>query len=466
MIKSRNLSISSQPLANKLRVAFALMSVLPLLASFYLISIYVLPRFGLKPDVLIFILVSIFIAATGFFLVKEIVDRVVLVCTKAKLIASGETNHRLEVGREDEIGDLSDALNQITDRISNNMAELKTYGQRTAEINLEINKRVFILSNLMQVSSLISQGDKLENILKLTIEKCRLLFNSETAFLFIKEEHKDIFTVKALDGANPEGLYYFMNITLDLRDRLFNKLVNSSQPLIVDKENMLSREAESAFYEKFKLKSMLALPVRLRGKIAGILGVGSAANGTLYKKDDIDLLEVLAKQIAIAMENDFLSRRVDKLEIKDALTGLYNEVFIRSRLQEEIKRAIAYQRPCAFVLFSLNSFEEVHKRFGSLYAESALKKAGTLIRDSVSEVDRVARIGSNEFAVVLPEKNKRQAQGIAQDIRKKIELSFAGEDDADKQLKVSVGVSENPLDGVEALELIDKAKQVLNFSER
>jgi diguanylate cyclase (GGDEF)-like protein len=177
------------------------------------------------------------------------------------------------------------------------------------------------------------------------------------------------------------------------------------------------------------------------------------------------LLDIFAKQIAIGVENDFLLHRIEKLEIKDALTGLYNEMFIRSRLQEEIKRAIVYQRPCAFALLNVDNFEKFHRTFGLLRSEAALKKVASLVRDSVSEIDRVARFGDNDFAIVLPERNKRQALDLTEEIRRRIEVTFSSEQDPTCRITVSGGISENPLDGVESEELVAKAKASLAIAK-
>ena len=207
------------------------------------------------------------------------------------------------------------------------------------------------------------------------------------------------------------------------------------------------------------------MPVNLKGRLVGILGIGNKSETILYRKADRELLELFAKQIAIALENDILMQRVEKLEIKDALTGLYNKTFIHNRLQEEISRAIIYRRPCAFILLNIDNFQQFHENFGLLQAEVTLKKIASLIRDSFTEIDRVARVGDNEFAVVLPEKNKRQAQELAENIRKKIDSAFDKERDVFRRLTVSGGVSENPLDGVNAEELITQAKEALNSAK-
>jgi diguanylate cyclase (GGDEF)-like protein len=310
---------------------------------------------------------------------------------------------------------------------------------------------------------LISQSAKLEDVLKLITEKSRLLANSEVAYLLFRLEGQDDFSMKAVDGANTQEM---LNIHISPREEIFAKVINANKSLVIDKQNILPPATAMTFHEVFKLKNTLALPVYLKGRVVAILGIGNTKEAFLYRKEDMEILDIFVKQVTIAIENDILMHRVEKLEIKDTLTGLYNEPFIRNRLQEEIRRAIAYQRPCSFVLFDIDNFKEFYHSFGSLQTETALKKIASLFRDSVTEIDRVGRVGDDEFALILPEKNKRKAQQVAEDIRKKIEFSFSEEEDSRKRLTISGGVSENPLDGVEAEELISKAKELRSVAKK
>ncbi len=463
MTKERNISLASRGLKYKLNIAFYLMAILPLLVCVYLVSNYILPLIGLQFDIAAAIIISIVIALAGFYLIKEVFDRILSVSTEAKLIVAGDMSRRVAVVYKDEIGDLGEALNQLTQRIRGDMEELKGYSEKSTEINLEIHKRILILSNLLEISSLISRGDKLDNILKFTVEKSRSLANSDVAYLFIKDQESGTFSVKVRDGTDSEHL---LQIKFNNADKLFNKLIETSEPLIIDKENKLTQALEKTFYESFKLHSTLALPVNLNDEVVGILGIGNKGEAIVYRKDDKELLEFFTKQIVIAVKNDVLLQQLKELEVKDALTGLYNEAFINNRLEEEIKRAIIYRRPCSYVLFNIDNFRQFHDNFGLPQSDGALTKIASLILESVTEIDRVARSGDNEFALVLPEKNKRQAQEIAEEIRKKINFTFNKERDANRRLTVSGGISENPLDGVNSEELIVKAKEALNFAKR
>ncbi len=463
MNKSDKNAMSSRGLKYKLKISFALMSILPLLVCVYLISHYMLPQVGLKIDIVTFIVISIFIAFIGFYVVKEVFDRILSITNSAKIIAAGDYYHNLKVLEGDEVGDLGEAFNRLTQRIRSNMDELKNYSEKTAEINIGIQKRIVVLSGLLQISSLISQAAKLDDILKAIIEKSRLLAESETSYLLFREENQETFYIRWAEGL---GFQQLLDIRVEPTDDVFYRINNITKPIILDKHNLLPEAIASFVRDRLKFKNTLALPVYLRGRIIAILGIGNNRDSFDYPKEDVELLDVFAKQLAIAAENDILAHSIKKLEIKDILTGLYNELFMRSRLQEEIKRAVMYQRPCAFILLDIDNFKQYTQNFGSLQTESTLKKIAALIRDSVSEIDRVGRTGDDEFAVILPEKNKRQALEIAENIRKKIEFGFSEEGDKAKRVTVSGRVSENPLDGITSEELMVKAREMLDLAKK
>lgn len=459
MVTQKKLLLSSQGLNYKLRISVYLMVVLPLLVCMYLVSNYILPSAGVRIDIVVSLIVSIFIAAAGFLLIKEVFDHILSITSAAKLIAAGDVNYKVEAEYKDEVGDLGGALNQLTNRIRSNMEELKLFSEKTTEINMTIKEHVLILSSLLQISSLISQGSKLDDILKVTVQNSRFLAFSDTAYLFFRDEKQETFVMKIAEGKDVSLL---SEIIITPEDEIFNNYILQKNILLVDRDNVLPENLEKIFCEKFMVINTLALPVYLKGRMIAIIGIGNSQGGFSYKKTDAELLEIFARLVAIAFENDTLAHRVEKLEIKDALTGLYNAMFIRNRLREEIKRAIAYQRPCAFILLAIDNFQDFQLKFGALQTELVLKKITSLIRNSVSEIETIARFEDDKFSIVLPEKNKRQALEIAENIRRKVEFSFSEEQNVFKRLTLSGSVSENPLDGIESEELINKAQSLLN----
>ena len=96
--------------------------------------------------------ITIIIALLGLKLAKEIVDPIARIAIQAREIVNGQTTEVTVEHREDEIGDLGRSLNEMTRRIRENMEELKDYGEKTKEINLEVNKKMMALSSLLQVA--------------------------------------------------------------------------------------------------------------------------------------------------------------------------------------------------------------------------------------------------------------------------------------------------------------------------
>jgi diguanylate cyclase (GGDEF)-like protein len=180
-----------------------------------------------------------------------------------------------------------------------------------------------------------------------------------------------------------------------------------------------------------------------------------------HSADEIqDLTRSLQKISKNARE---LLDKVEKLSLKDKLTGLYNAAYIRERLDEEIGRAIHYQRPCSFAYFGVRNLENFAAEHGETAAEEALRKIAAAFNDQMREFDRAARVGKGEFVVILPDKNKKKCIEMVE----KIEQSVQALDlkvSPELSLALCAGVSENPIDGVQADSLYIKAQDRMKLA--
>ncbi|MDD3983829.1 MAG: diguanylate cyclase [Candidatus Omnitrophica bacterium] len=457
--KKRDLSLLSRGLKYRLKISFYLIFLLPFLISVYLLSNYVFPRAGLPGELFLSLSISMIIAIIGFFLIKEVFDRVLTIALEARLIAAGDISRKVEIERSDEVGDLGEALNQLTQRIRSNMDELKSYGRKTTQINMEIQKRVLALSSLLQISSLVSEGAELKDILDMAVDKAGLLAESEAAYLFLKDKESDSFLIKFAVGHGGDNL---LGMKINASDAVFGSLLTRGDIFVADADH---KKAADSFSQRFRFRNTLAVAVPLRNEITAVLGIVNSKEDFTYEDDDAELLDIFGRQISIAIENDFLLHKAEKLEIRDALTGLFNENYINGRLDEEIKRAILCQRPCSFAVFDIDDFARFRREFGAISAEISLKKVAGVIHDVISEIDRSGRTADNEFSVIMPEKNKRQSKEIADVIRGKVEEMFSAEPEPGRRLTISAGVSENPLDGITGRELIERARSSVNLAK-
>ncbi|MDP2921821.1 MAG: diguanylate cyclase [Candidatus Omnitrophota bacterium] len=435
----KDMSMFPKGLRYKTMIAFSLMSLIPILVCAWLVITYIFPNislfFGLTLSNISFILfISIFISLLGLYITREMIDPVIKMADEAKTIAKGDLTKLIDINREDEVGDLSRSLNLMTQKIKENMEELRTYGEKTKTINMEIHKKVVALSGLLQIGHLISSSEALKSTLDFIIQKISdIEDNSAAVLLLVSEETKE----------------YYVSSSCNIEEKKVSGLKFKQSEL-----------AAGILAGKLGLKNIVDLPVTVAGKSIGILAVGNNEQGFVFAEEEKELLKVFVKQIAISVENDILVRKSRELSVKDDITGLYNENYVKTRLDEEIKRAVVYQRPCGYLLVDIDDFKDFYAANGEAKSFALLKEMGVILKNSVTEIDRVGRLTEDRFAVILPEKNKRQCVNIAEEIRKKIEAGLGKAARGDKKITASIGVSENPIDGSTVAELMEKAEKL------
>lgn len=461
------IAVAPTGIRSRLLLAFMLMSAVPLVMLFLLAGWFAFPAvrefwhldrwFPMIANpteatwwLIGIITLTVVVALLGsIYLTIKLVEPVIQLSHEAKHMAEGEFDGELPMPESnDELSDLTTSLNRMTSRIRDNMVELKQFGERTKQINFEIHKRMVMLSGLFQIGELISSGTDLDVVLDLVVEKLALLDNGCFSFLSLQPIPDLSLTLRRAHHLDVKQL---------------NSLVFQSSQALIDSQNLPRDDMREAWVQLGQ-PNLLLQPVVVRGRPVGVLAVGNAQEGYTWSSEWVDLVGVFVKQTSIAIENELLLRKAKALAIRDELTGVYNEPYIHQRLAEELKRAVMYQRPCAFAVFALHGLEEFRRRRGQPESERALKKAARLVQDSVTEIDRVGRFNSNELVVLLPERNKRQALELIEEIRKRVTFAFAEAPDPQDRLFLLGGLAENPLDGVTAEDLIEKATTMMRNS--
>lgn len=459
----KTLSLAPQGIRSKLTMAFALMSLIPMFVFGYLAFYYIFPTVDTFGEVFLIFVITVIIMLLGFCLARNIIHPIAEIAAHARGIAEGRLDEQLEIKQEDEIGELGNSLNYLSARLKENMTELHSYGEKIKQINMEINKKVFALSALLQIGNLITTSANLDEVFNLIVEKLSQLETNAIAFLMLPKKGKDTLTMSAQVNITNEraGSY-----EVKIGQGLLGTVAKEAQPLIIDaqrKPNLVDEALQGAL----EVKNLIALPVISSGKAIGILGIGNNLENLAFSDDEVELIGVFAKQAAIAIENDVLVRKTKKLTVQDELTGLYNESYIRNRLDEEIKRAISYQRPCSFIIFEIGNLTQYRNLLGGVILEKTLKKIAQTLKEGTTEIDKVARFSDHQFALVLPEKNRRQASEIMKGLEEKIG-KFAASQNSVKPfvpLVISASLSATPIDGTTTTELINKALEGIGKTE-
>ncbi len=146
----------------------------------------------------------------------------------------------------------------------------------------------------------------------------------------------------------------------------------------------------------------LVVPLANKGDIQGWLDV-SSPDLLDFEQGEIELLQVLANQVAAALDNTRLYAALAQQAITDGLTGLYNHRFFYERLRDEVVRARRYELPLSVLMMDLDDFKLYNDRFGHPAGDGVLRRVAEILRAQLrANVDVAARYGGEEFAIILP----------------------------------------------------------------
>jgi diguanylate cyclase (GGDEF)-like protein len=185
---------------------------------------------------------------------------------------------------------------------------------------------------------------------------------------------------------------------------------------------------------------------------------------------------VVGAGILIAVLKSRVETLVERLSDSaktDPLTGLLNRRGFEECFAYELERARRGSGRLSLVLLDLDYFKVVNDRFGHAAGDIALERLGDLLMGSKRQVDTAARVGGEEFALLLPESDVGGAFTVCERVRHRVRDLFAGEEfpvlgteGMDTPLTVSLGIASFPLDGTSPPELLSAADRALYEAKR
>lgn len=150
---------------------------------------------------------------------------------------------------------------------------------------------------------------------------------------------------------------------------------------------------------------------------------------------------------AIVQAVDISARKASEAELlrlatQDHLTGLYNRMVFDQNFRAALTNAKRYKRQGAVLFIDMDDFKSVNDTFGHKAGDAALKAVADVLRKTMRETDTVARIGGDEFAVILEEVDTQQASHKVEHIRTALEGLTVTAHGKTVQVNASVGVRE------------------------
>ena len=208
-------------------------------------------------------------------------------------------------------------------------------------------------------------------------------------------------------------------------------------------------------------KSAIAIPLIVEDRLVGVvraLKVGTHA----YTDDHFRFAQTLALQAALAIAAAEAHAEVRRLSVTDELTGAYNVRHAMQRLREEMEFARRHDDTVSLLVIDGDAMKTVNDQYGHAEGNRVLVEITRAMRGSLRISDVLGRFGGDEFIVVLPRTNSRDALITAERMR----LAVAGRDFRNSwgepiHTSVSVGIATYPQNGMTADDLFRAADRAL-----
>ncbi len=142
---------------------------------------------------------------------------------------------------------------------------------------------------------------------------------------------------------------------------------------------------------------------------------------------------------SLAESKERLIADLERLAIRDELTGLFNYRHFQGQLRAEVQRALRYQRPLSLIVLDVDHFKAVNDALGHAEGDRVLAGIARVLAAQIRTTDTAFRYGGEEFVVLLPETHGAQALAVAGRVRQGMEEARLVKG---RSVTVSAGVAE------------------------
>ncbi len=209
--------------------------------------------------------------------------------------------------------------------------------------------------------------------------------------------------------------------------------------------------------------SLIAVPITAWKELLGSLALFSLTPDVIFSERDLTLAQSVGRGAGIAIKNAKLYEEVQRLAVRDPLTGIFNRRYFFDLVQSEIIRSQRYQTPMSLIMLDIDHFKRVNDTYGHQIGDEVLKVVAQRCCQTLRTADWIARYGGEEFIFLFPETPLEGARQAAERLCRVIAASSIQVQDALVFITASLGVTgvENATPATTPESLLIQADQAL-----
>lgn len=385
------------------------------------------------------------------------------------------------------IKDYANKVNEIEYSISNNKKEFIEIYERNLALEKEIVQRTQELDQankafltLKHVWELMNSSEPLSTVLQKLVNSLHgeMGYINSTILQLCNDEKGKYFKVKAfsespifnklkefLSEKNIDIHEYHLKYDpkMIITKAMEEKSILSSREYLETINTLLYdfKDEQKEIINKLGVsKNIIAIPLYPSNNPFGVMMVFSPREDVTDK--ELNFLSLFANQVEMAITIANLFENLKKEAVTDSLTELYNRRYFNQALQKEAERAQRLHQPFSIISLDLDYLKKINDTYGHFFGDLAIRTIADILKKNARSIDIPARLGGEEFSVLLPGVDSSGAMIAAERIRAAIE---AQELDTIGHITASVGVGTFPEHSIKLDELLDMTDQAMYKSK-
>jgi len=278
----------------------------------------------------------------------------------------------------------------------------------------------------------------------------------DVASVVTYDRTKEEMTFAAFAGFAPDVVQVLDGFTIAATDTpWFGEIVASPRPLFFDRST--DDAYVLAMLELCQITSTIIVPIVGAGTLFGVVNAGVRSGALVPSADLLERLAGLADQAATAFRNAELVDVIREQAFHDPLTGTPNRRLFEDRAEVALAAARRSFRQVAVLFLDLDGFKNVNDRFGHGVGDELLRAVSTRLSDSLRGSDTIARVGGDEFAILLPSIGALdEVETVIAKLHTVLEEPFAI-DGVEMAVSASIGAAISQTDGNDCRALLRRA---------
>ena len=311
---------------------------------------------------------------------------------------------------------------------------------------------------LFELSHDLGRSLRLDDILSLFSVRLRRLVDYDAMAVYVK--HGRELKPEYVSGDN---FRLFSSLRIPVGDGLSGWVANNNKPIVNGNPSVEPGYVNDP--TRFStLRSALAVPLQGDSEVVAVLVLYRAAQDA-FTQDHLRIVLNASSKLGITIENASTFAGVEDSATIDSLTGLPNTRSLYKHLDGELSRCKRSGSPLTVLVLDLNGFKDINDRSGQIEGNNLLRMFAAALKDTCREYDYAARIGGDEFVIVVPgmpaeavAEMSGRLQKTARDVGKEV--------CAPRALTLSIGQASYPKDGGDAETLLSVADQSMYRMKR